>query len=359
MNHLSTSPTSLLDRVLVEGNALFIDNSRLSSFTACPRKGQYEIFLRRIKDANKMALIFGTHFHTVMEYRYGFLPVDRPLTEYEIAKLCYLAELCYKDVIVPMSDHRTTEYLKYIVNLYARQYAVEDFTILSVEDRGFVKPVVEQSFAIEVGNVQGYRIFWTGRIDLGVIYNSEDIYVLDHKTSSMGGDGYFLEFAISNALKGYTFALTQLLGRPIKGALINAAIARKQTRTGTGPEFMRSPRYEFDSVALEEWKQNLLTIVDDMIHCAKRGFFPMHTTSCMARFGSCDYFDICTMTPDARMLMLNSPLYKDDDWDPLHRGPVNLEEFHSQPIPDTFRMPVGSALKAPAPSQHDILSLIQ
>ena len=343
-----------LKDILVDGNTLFIDNSRLESFTHCPRKGQYTILQKRIPTTDKAALTFGKHIHTALEYRYRFFGTGQ-LTHLQQKKLLSIFEELYSITPVPEDDHRQCSFAQLVMDTYLRTHPSEKFSIIDIGG----KPVIEQSFACEIGTINGIKIIWTGRMDLGIELDKR-LVVLDHKTTSMGGEGYFSEFYTSNALKGYAFALGQISGRPCNTAIINALICRKATTSGKGKgmEMLRSNLITFENDTLLEWRESVLAIIEDFFANIDRGFFPMHTKHCVGKFGRCDMFDVCTLPPSSRYAMLNSSLYTVDKWNPLHANELDLAEFHSRSFnPDQHNFPSPTKPKATTTS-YDITDLL-
>jgi hypothetical protein len=161
---------------------------------------------------------------------------------------------------------------------------------------------------------------------------------MDHKSTSVGGEFYMTEYFTSNQMKGYTWALRELFGGEVtvKGAMINALVCRKPTRTGKGIEFMRQ-KFEYDADILAEWLRNTLSIMSDFLYSAERNYFPMMTSQCNGRFSPCQYRDVCAMSPQTRLQWLFSDAFKDDVWDPLHEDEVDLEKIHNSPIPKDYK----------------------
>jgi hypothetical protein len=184
-------------------------------------------------------------------------------------------------------------------------------------------PIVERSFAVKLGSVDGIDIVWIGRIDLGV----EDMkgpWVFDHKTSKIGGANYGQEFTNSSQFKGYVFALRQALGLEVKGAIVNSLICREPTRTGKNLEFCRH-KVQFDEDHLTEWRENTLQTISDFFYDVKRGYFPMQTTQCIGKYGKCHFFDTCSLAPAARQSWLMTGAFENDTFSPLKRRESEID----------------------------------
>jgi hypothetical protein len=57
--------------------------------------------------------------------------------------------------------------------------------------------------------------------------------------------------------------------------------------------------------------ENPLHFIDNSI------VYPMHTNSCITKYGACEFFSVCQLTPNNRNAMLYSNNFQDNDWDPL------------------------------------------
>lgn len=314
-------------------NTLFIDNSRLELFTTCPRKGEYGIVRARVPAGTNPAFFLGEIEHLCQKFRYLYFPLDKidPVCTYLQFQLI---DMCYKDVVLPLDEYRTADYAKCVIAAYNRWYnKPEDFQILATEG----KALVERSFAVPLGKIGDINIVWIGRIDLGVQLLADGrIFVMDHKTSKIGGDYFATEFFLSSQMQGYTLSLQKVIERPVSGVIINAMFCRQPTRTGKNITFNRY-RITYDQENLLEWQDNMLRIADDFINCSKREYFPMHTHQCITKYGSCQYIDTCRMAPSSRLTWLYSGAFKDDEWSPMHEDRINLEEIMKLPLPANYR----------------------
>ncbi|MHA2065406.1 MAG: hypothetical protein ACXABY_13605, partial [Candidatus Thorarchaeota archaeon] len=116
--------------------------------------------------------------------------------------------------------------------------------------------------------------------------------------------------------KGYMWAVEQILGIQPVGYRINCLLNRKPTKTGKGIDFMRDLIYmKWEQV--EEWKNDTIAIIEDFVAHFLRAQYPMHTQWCKGKYGKCEYFDVCTLPPSQRHMMLDSPNYRTWTWDPI------------------------------------------
>lgn len=293
-----------------EDNVLVIDNSRLEPFTTCPRLAQYRVVRKRTLSRSHSSLEFGKALHKAMEVRYTHPDINDPSDEL-FTRQVEVLQKDFEKIILEPDDFRTLDRAIDIVQKYNSYYRIEPFVVATKDG----KPYVELSFAIPLGEVDGIKIIWTGRIDL-VIQDDKGFFVMDHKTTSMLGATYFQDFLISQQMIGYVFSARILTGLPIQGVVINALVSRKPTKTGTAVEFSREKIY-FTEEHIEEWRTDVLHIAADFIRNVKRDYFPKHTKWCMGKYGKCEFHEVCTLPPTQREILLTSDLYKDDVWSPL------------------------------------------
>lgn len=313
-------------------NTLFIDNSRMEHFVSCDRRGEYAIVRRRVPSGFNAALFCGEVCHLALQFRYLYYPVNVPIPPECVWKMRHIAQLAYElNPDYPNrkpDEYRTMEYVQNVLTLYCKAYPTEDFKILLYNNR----PLVERSFAVLLGEIDGVKIMWIGRIDLGIELPTGGIYVNDHKTSQMGGSYFAIGFVTSSQMMGYTLSLNQVIKKPIRGVQVNTLITRAITRTGKGVEFERH-RIPYSYESLEGWRENIMQLAGDFLHCNKRQFWPMRTTQCITRYGACPYLSVCSLDPAQRDGELYSGSFQDDDFTPMHKDLINLEQIYNMSLP--------------------------
>lgn len=317
---------------LVDGNTLLIDNSTLETFTTCPRQASYHAGLRRHSSADKSALKFGDIVHKALDARYRACSAMYAQTAEVEKVMIAVGQTEYETWSPPEDDFRTFSCFVELVKKYGTDYPFESFDIVKLPDG---TPFVEIPFALPVGDLEinaecfvrdesgsvslrfvgTVHVVWTGKIDL-VVRNEGRLYVWDHKTTSVMGPTYFLDFELSHAMQGYNWAVQTMLGEPVAGYVINCLGVRKPTKTGKAFEFMRKV-CQADPWKLTEWQQDTMYIVSDFIENVRRQYAPKHTKWCFGKFGECPYFKVCSMPPEQREMMLSSGEFQDVTWSPL------------------------------------------
>lgn len=304
---------------LVDGNHLLIDNSSLEVFTTCPRAAQYHFINKRRASEERSALKFGGIIHKALDARYRIAePMYAQSPAVETAMVAII-EQEFSTWQPGEDDFRTHSFAVELINKYGQTYPFESFEIVKVGD----KPFIEVPFAIPLGEIDSPTygkivVIWTGKID--IVYRHDGrIYVLDHKTTSMMGPSFFVDFELSHAMHGYCWAVEQLLNETVYGYVINALATRKPTKTGKALEFERKV-YSLSRPHLEEWKNDTMHIVSDFVAMAERDYMPKHTKWCVAKYGTCPYHKVCVLPPEQREFMIGSGEYEDITWSPLNEN---------------------------------------
>lgn len=289
---------------LVDG-ALFLDASTLTRYLACPRSFEYYKLEARESAGDSDALLFGQLVHSCLHKHYldDFYNINDFINAF-YAEHPNLGE----------GNHRTADFAMRLIHQYRTTYQLEPFDIV----RQGTLSLIELPFAVPLGSITlpdgtSIVIVWTGRVDLVTHWPQDNaIYVVDHKTSSMEGDTFWASFHLDQAQQGYCWAVQEVLGKPVAGFMINALIC-----TRAGNIKLARNKYWLDQETLAEWRHNTLQVVENLIADHQRGYFAMHKTACVGRFGRCEYHPVCTCAPSARHLQLHTNQYQDVTWSPL------------------------------------------
>jgi len=311
---------------------LAIDNSNLELFTQCDTAAYYRLILGR-STGMTAATVYGQAIHSALDVFYADKALDLPP---DISRMLppALAELAKapSDMLGWRNEAQLTETLV----RYIKKYSSELWSILDVESR----PAVELPFRFDFGHidinanvacsghnlvdndlpdtplyVRKLRIVYTGRIDL-IVEQAGKLWVVDHKTSSVGGPSYYEGFRTSSQFRGYCYIAGQLLGREVSGAFANVILARQPTKTGRDIEYERQP-FVYDESLLAEWRHNTFTNISTFVARIISGDFPQRTTHCTNKFGTCPYLSVCALPPHLRPHLLYSGNYTEHTWNPL------------------------------------------
>lgn len=312
---------------------LVVDNSAIETFTTCPRYSEYYLRFAREGHAHNAALTFGGAIHKGLESIE--LGEDELTTAQKVLRF-------FTEHPTPPDEYRTPTTALEVLAHYRVRASFPDYqwTLLSdsnglLVERAFELPlgVLEVATKIQLPTwmepsyVSHIHVAWSGRIDVIANCNLRN-RVCDHKTTSISGDQFVQDFQLSNATIGYVWAARQLWpDLDVSGFCLNAIHLRKHSpgiglmdRGPRGGEpalkFFRS-FFDYSPARLLQWENNAMTLVEDFVHCLIRGYFPLHTKWCFAKYGKCQFHDVCTIDePEVRMRMLQSDMYKDVTWDP-------------------------------------------
>jgi hypothetical protein len=310
---------------------LRIDNSTLEYFQSCARAAKFYCVDRR-QGVPTAALTFGGAIHLGLEtlYAKGFdaLPeaIDRCVK--------YLSDITFRDP----EEWRTPAIAEDTLRKYAAKYGADEM-LKPILHNG--KPFIEKPFSLVIGEmalgarmaytysqltdvesddtlfINKLTILWSGRIDIAATYGDDYVYVVDHKTSSIGGPQFFADFMLSQQMVGYNWALRQMLPEyHINGTVVNAIIQRKPTKTGRALDFERQT-YFHTQWHVDEWHTDINQHIEHFVYSLVTGKFPKSTKWCFGKFGKCKYHDVCTLPPQQRHIMLASPEYTNVTWSPL------------------------------------------
>ena len=325
----------------LKGNQLFIDNSTLSTITTCPRKAAYGVLARRQQTKPRAALFFGGAIHRALEVRdlEQQVLVTAAIEEKMIDSLVEYFSGCDDS-----DDYRNLSYAIRTIEQYNKTFPADAQVAITLPD-GTV--AVELPFALPMGEITiadslwvkdpdindgtpEYRyidtiqVVFTGKIDR-VCEKNGRTFLLDHKTTSMGGPTFFDEFFTSHQFRGYKWATEQLLGIPIAGVIINALVCRPPLKTGAVNYTFDRQDILIDEHQVLDWQTSFLQAVETFLgyHITQPEYptpelaYPMYTNTCVGKYGKCEFFDVCQLTPAHRPAMLFSGLYETNTWNPL------------------------------------------
>lgn len=359
----TTQPTRKLFHWNPDGSLTFrVDWSSIESLLGCNRSAEYKLIHSR-QGGSRSALTFGAAIHAGLEVWYRNKHQLTSGSEAIEADRQALLTRCYSAIESTFAssppslfpDYRTSDYAIQSFHSYITHYQNEILTPFVHEG----KPLVEFSFAYPLGKVElpigmfnqwGYGILtneadaekalyvsrgshatlpvhieWTGIIDMLAEVNG-DLYVVDHKTTSIISQDFFDGFEIAMQPTGYFAAMRAAFpDLPIKGFMANVLACRKPVAafTKSGKPTSSKPfeafrrQYHYSDWHVDEFKQDALALVEELFANVTNKFFPKKTQWCVGKYGKCPYFDVCSLPPQSRMDMLMSGVYINNTWKPV------------------------------------------
>jgi hypothetical protein len=317
-----------------DGNlVLEIDNTSLSSFNSCARAAEFRLVRGRGSNSSP-ATRYGSAIHLYLEKRLCGVQLKDAMQE--------MINLFKTYPPVMPDEWRTVDHAINAMTQYEAFYAQRSSLRVLKDDQG--SPLVEIPFCIPLttvdvnatfpwpasmlvnGETSGDHlkvgkvyVYWTGKID-ALVEDNTGGGPLDHKTTSMLGPSFYKDFELSQQMIGYLWAtrkvfLDRFSGVP-RRVTIDVIAGRKPTKTGVAHEFARE-HFTYSDAQLEEWEANTKHLVADFLSHLLRGYFPMQTNWCVAKYGVCPYHEVCTMSPSHRLGHLERS-YEPMTWSPLH-----------------------------------------
>ena len=319
--------------------------SALRMFQNCQRKYYLRYCENLVPIKKDTVLYLGSVWHSVMEQWYKPGEPDA-----KVSAIQDLIDKSFPERISDSGQKRDWHLCHAMFEGYIQRYPDEDFDVLSVE----------QEFSIPIVNPLTGRSSRTfvllGKIDALVMHESSELFLLEHKTTSLISGDYLERLPGDFQLNLYCHALERYLNRPISGAIYNCVqkAALRQSEGESEEEFQirraeliskskqgrssakrrlpesdeefrarlrekyRDPsmfhrellylsRQDTDRTQREIWE-----LSQQILAARRRGFWSPNWDSCF-HFGSrpCSYWPLCRSD--------NSPLVKDNLFE--HRPP--------------------------------------
>lgn len=265
---------------------------------ACPLKYKRRILEGRKSRDESGALGAGQAMHAGLAdwYRTSLLPSMSPAQRQELGLNGIRNAWPVKH---PVDDWRDLTKVSDVFRGYVKEYPTESFTVLGDAN----VPLVEIPFSIilPVTTDEGRKIVYGGIFDTLILWMGQ-VYILEHKTTSVFGSSYFNEFKPNNQVDGYVYAAQQLTGRPVAGALINAIAWYRVGKTKY--ERQVTTRTPAD---LEEWLRNMQASASEIEWHHKHNRWPMRKNSCVTKYGPCEFHHVDKLgNPHERDSVLNT-----------------------------------------------------
>lgn len=240
----------------------------------------------------------------------------------------------------PVDDFRTKEKCITTMIEYSKQYPQESFQIVGLAEGN---PMIEVPFTIELGRHVPFCGDWTDRdgtqhtgcgvmqhgfentvcekcgtpleyIEYGGIFDgliefAHQVYIFEHKSTSMLGSTYFNQFKPNNQVCGYIWGAGELSGKKVVGAMVNAIGIYKVGAT----KFLREITSRSDA-AIAEWKCNVQSTCAEIRFHERHGFWPLRTMACTL-YGRCEFHDVHVLEHEAERAKRLENDYIKEVWD--------------------------------------------
>ena len=272
---------------------IVFDMSKYDLFRLCEARYNYRHNLNIGLPGKAPQLDRGSLVHVGMETYYQALKDHKP---YDDAANMALSKIREAGVVSTDLDNDAINRIIDVVEEYLDYWRVAD--------QGFTINEVEQSFMFELFSTDDVRLFLTGKIDLVFSDNRYENEPMDHKTY----DRTYEVGRMNNQFKCYATAT--------KSNYLTVNKIGFQKTLKPHEKYIRT-KLTFDPLILEEWKQNVITVLmNNYLACVAEQKWPMNETSCEKYNRRCEFYEICDSSGlPAKNYKINSNYVKLDPWD--------------------------------------------
>lgn len=304
--------------------ALFFDNTRVSSYFTCPRSYYFRHVRGWRRDGTSTALAFGGAMHEAMEVLWGKVNELSPaelLTASMQAFNKKWAEEGFSTDEINMDEKRNPGLAAEILHAYIEKYLAHL--------KGIQVLAIEAPFVVPLFTDDDHEVNYIGRFDK-VWRDKKNVFVGEHKTTSLyRKEGIFAKewqesFAPNNQVEGYLYAAQAIWGKECKGVFVDGIMVHKTVRAFTRISVRRM------TAALDAWIWEtsywINEILDNMTQLGNMDdpfmkAFPKRTEHCQGKYGLCGYLPICKYAdPNPQRVVAPPENFIEEIWDPFEHN---------------------------------------
>ena len=269
---------------------LIIDSSVLNTFEKCPTLMKYQyIDNLRLKGVKSKALEKGDLLHIPLKHYYSQKKIG---SSWEMATQFATEKMLKYAPKLSLDQKEITEVMTTFLS-YCEFYRFERWTVVEVE----------RPFRLVIYEDNDLRVILQGRIDL-MVDTGQMIVPVDHKSESRKSEA----IALSNQFMCYCLASRS-----------NNMIINKigfQSSLSASEKYYRT-MVSYDDDNLEEWREELIFKVRELMGYAEVNWFPHRYASCQDKYGKCMFHDVCHTHRAARDVRLMSQFEVVEPWSPF------------------------------------------
>jgi len=284
---------------------LALDNTKRSTYDACPRKFYYQHVLGLQPERGSTALRFGTTWHGFLEGYYLHIQHHGWKEDGQAihAGMAKAQSEWNKETATQhyFDDYRTFEECCQLFLEYLEFYNHDKGMIEIVQTEQVFRHTIEltiketEFFKHIPGNVD-----FTGKIDLQIKLNGAN-WIMEHKSTGSQPSVQATRLNRSAQIQGYSWVAEHELAAKPEGVLISFAStsARKSTAKNAAPgtygkpkrAFLRHPQI-FTPKDYENWRNSFLDTANSIAMELTRNLWPMRQDNCF-QYGQCSYSSLC------------------------------------------------------------------
>ena len=320
-----------------------LDNSTLTEYRTCPRKAYFR-YVKHWRQAGTEPIYFsfGSAWHAGLDALYSAFYEARSATgptgsewnrvrqsdEFANA-MTEIAFTAFAKVWVeagwPMEP--TPEEMMMFKNRHpvkAKEMYFYYFREMSEHMNRWNLVATERPFCVPL-DTEDEKIFYSGRIDKVIEDESGQLWLLEHKTSTLfsktAGFRYdFVQsFSPNSQIEGYMYATLFLQhmeelpnDREFAGVYVDASLVHK-----TQFYFKRIPIY-YSDLLVAEWLQDVRYWYKSFQRSIESNEFPRSPHSCQSKYGQCSYINLCRSLPSMEQIPEDPPEdFVIDEWKPF------------------------------------------
>lgn len=271
------------------------DYTAMSQFLTCHRKYDYRINKGLVGKTVATPLTFGSAIHTALDEWYKERDVDAAVG------------IFHRDFTedLEVDTKRTGDMGEWILRNYHSQYQDQPWKLVHSE----------MKFDLPLPNGNKFQ----GRIDKVIDWDGT-LWVVDHKSTSRMGQGFFKMAEPNMQFTGYVWAAKQL-GYNVVGIILDAILVAKGLLTASSRGRL-TPLARYDVYRsedhLREWLSTVQNIQRDIQLCEELDLWYPNFDMC-TYYGECPYRRVCKEDEDIRGRIIEAD-YDVDYWDPLKEG---------------------------------------
>ena len=298
------TPENSLQLYGIPPNSLVIDNTKRSTFVACPRKF-YWSWVRNLKPVNgSTALRYGHAWHAALESLYNNVKEYGwdDFTSFLNEALVAAREDWDKESegLIFHDDYRTFDNLAKSLLMYFDTY-YNDHHLMEIVDteQKFEIPVNSEmlrdtGIVLKAADLEINQFVFTGRLDARVRMDNA-LWLLENKTTSRYMADAIARLNRTPQIIGYSWA-SDKRNLATMGTLVSIHhLSSRKKKDGewgaTNIQFSRTPMI-FTKHDIREWFFSLCHTVAQINNCSQNDNWPMQFDSCY-QFGQCAYTSLC------------------------------------------------------------------